>query len=93
MLLQAFSKLSAPLRGFVRPPMLRRPGPVTAQQARSLVYNDSGSILERPEQERFAVVKVLLVVIPFTYLGGTISKNGAAFLEENDIFVPSDDDD
>ena len=57
------------------------------------VYTDAGSINGKPDQTSFAVVKVLAVVCPFLYFGATISKSGAAFLEENDIFVPDDDDD
>ena len=64
-----------------------------AQQFRTSVTSESGAILERPEQTRFGVVKALAVVIPFLWTGATVSKNGAAFLEENDIFVPDDDDD
>merc|ERR1711976_373785 len=60
---------------------------------RTVVYKDTGAILEEPEQVRFGVVKVLAVVLPFLYTGATMSKSGAAFLEENDIFVPDDDDD
>ena len=41
----------------------------------------------------FGLVKMFVVVIPFLYAGSTLSKKGAAFLEENDIFVPDDDDD
>jgi len=69
----------------VRPPIM--------QHMRQAVTTDSGAILERPEQVRFGLLKATAVVIPFLYAGATISKNGAAFLEENDIFVPDDDDD
>ncbi|CAL1285641.1 unnamed protein product [Larinioides sclopetarius] len=41
----------------------------------------------------FGVVRALLTVLPGLYLGATVSKEGAAFLEENDIFVPDEDDD
>ncbi len=41
---------------------------------------------------RFGVPAVVLFISPFVYIGATISKEGAAFLEENDIFVPDDDD-
>lgn len=62
-------------------------------QVRSVVYTETGGLLDKPEQVRFGLVKVLAVAIPFIYLGGTISMKGAAFLEENDIFVPQEDDD
>lgn len=56
-------------------------------------YAENGAILEKPVQTRLAFVKVMLVVVPFLTVGATISKNAAAFLEENDIFVPDDDED
>lgn len=36
---------------------------------------------------------MVIVVIPFLYVGNLISKNFAALLEEHEIFVPDDDDD
>jgi len=65
----------------------------SGQPSRNIVYKESGALLERPDQVRFGLIKVLVIVIPLIYLGGTISKSGAAFLEENEIFVPEDDDD
>lgn len=50
-------------------------------------------IPDRPEKLRFGWLRITLVVVPTLYLGATISQQGAAFLEENEIFVPSDDDD
>uniref|UniRef100_A0A672LAM6 Essential MCU regulator, mitochondrial n=1 Tax=Sinocyclocheilus grahami TaxID=75366 RepID=A0A672LAM6_SINGR len=41
----------------------------------------------------FGLVRILMVVAPFLYVGTLISKNFAALLEEHDIFVPEDDDD
>lgn len=41
----------------------------------------------------FGVVRMAVVVAPFLYVGTLISKQFAAILEENDIFVPDDDDD
>jgi len=60
---------------------------------RNVVYTESGGVIEQPEQVKFGLVKVFAVSIPFLWAGATLSKNGAAFLEENDIFVPDDDDD
>ena len=57
------------------------------------VFTEAGGVCPKPEKVKFGLAKVLLVVCPFVYIGATISKNGAAFLEENDIFVPDDDDD
>ncbi len=52
----------------------------------------SGAILSKPEKKSFGLVKVTCIVIPFLYVGGLISREGAAWLEENDIFSPEDDD-
>ena len=57
------------------------------------VFRDTGAVCEKPDHVRLGIFKVLVVVCPFVFIGATISKNGAAFLEENDIFVPDDDDD
>jgi len=57
-----------------------------------VVYSESGAILERPERVSFGLVKVLVVVGVSVFIGGTISKNGAEFLEEHDLFVPDEDD-
>ena len=52
------------------------------------------SLIEgKPLQIRFATLKVCLTVFPFLLLGATISKNGARILEEQEIFVPEDDED
>ncbi|KAL7057140.1 hypothetical protein AAHC03_019281 [Spirometra sp. Aus1] len=55
-------------------------------------YKASGALHERPILEKFGVLKSLAVALPFIYIGAMISMNGAAFLEEHDIFVPEDDD-
>ena len=56
-------------------------------------YAANGEILGKPVQMRMALMKVMLVVVPFLTVGASISKNAAAFLKENDIFVPDDDED
>jgi len=60
---------------------------------RSVVYSESGAILERPQRVSFGLLKVLLVVGVSVFIGGTISMKGAEFLEEHDLFVPDEDDD
>jgi len=60
---------------------------------RTVVYSESGAILEKPERVSFGLLKVLFVVGVSVFIGGTISKNGAEFLEEHDLFVPDEDDD
>ncbi|CAM1303538.1 Uncharacterised protein g3534 [Pycnogonum litorale] len=62
-------------------------------QTRKIVTTENGALLEEPKKISLGLSKVALTVIPGLYLGATISKEGAAFLEENDIFVPDDDDD
>jgi len=67
--------------------------PPLVSQVRSVVYTETGGVLEKPPQVRFGLIKVMAVSVPFIYIGGTLSMMGAAFLEENDIFVPQEDDD
>ena len=62
------------------------------QTVRTKVTTSSGAILPGPSVMRFGVPAVLVFITPFVYIGATISKEAAAFLEENDIFVPDDDD-
>lgn len=74
-----------------------RPVQILHQHQSSLVRHSStcsssGGILSKPEKKSFGLVKVAFVVIPFLYVGGLISREGAAWLEENDIFSPEDDD-
>ncbi|XP_030387321.1 essential MCU regulator, mitochondrial [Scaptodrosophila lebanonensis] len=56
-------------------------------------YYRSGAIKPKPEEMPFGLVAIFCAVIPGLFVGATISKNVANFLEENDLFVPSDDDD
>ena len=51
------------------------------------------SIEEAPSQVPLGLIKVLAITIPFIYGGAMISKRGAQFLEEWNIFVPDDEDD
>ncbi|KAH8252317.1 hypothetical protein KR038_005699 [Drosophila bunnanda] len=59
----------------------------------SSVYYRSGAIRPKPEEMPFGLLAIFCAVIPGLFVGATISKNVANFLEENDLFVPSDDDD
>ncbi|XP_048016433.1 essential MCU regulator, mitochondrial-like isoform X1 [Megalobrama amblycephala] len=63
------------------------------QQQRTAVSTTSGAILPKPKKTAFGLVRIMMVVAPFLYVGTMISKNFAALLEEHDIFVPEDDDD
>uniref|UniRef100_A0A0K8TPV1 Essential MCU regulator, mitochondrial n=1 Tax=Tabanus bromius TaxID=304241 RepID=A0A0K8TPV1_TABBR len=53
----------------------------------------SGALKPMPEQMPFGIVGVICAVVPGLFIGAAISKSVANFLEENDLFVPSDDDD
>lgn len=56
-------------------------------------HSRHGTFLPMPKQIPFGLIGVLLSVIPGLFIGAQISKSVANFLEENDLFVPSDDDD
>ncbi|KAI2666833.1 Essential MCU regulator, mitochondrial [Labeo rohita] len=63
------------------------------QQHRTAVSTTTGAVLPKPKKTAFGLVRIMMVVAPFLYVGTLISKNFAALLEEHDIFVPEDDDD
>lgn len=46
-----------------------------------------------PKVLPFGIVGLFASVIPGLFIGAAISKSVANFLEENDLFVPDDDDD
>lgn len=50
-------------------------------------------IQPKPQKTFLGITRLVLVFIPFCYVGGMISKAGADLLEDYDIFVPEDDDD
>jgi len=60
---------------------------------RTAVTSADGKILSEPFKIRLGLLKIFVVAIPGILLGATIAKNGAAWLEENEIFIPDDDDD
>ncbi|XP_063972825.1 essential MCU regulator, mitochondrial [Diachasmimorpha longicaudata] len=64
---------------------------VTAK--RTAITTRSGAILPEPKREPFGLFRVIVGVVVGVMIGATLSKNVANFLEENDLFVPSDDDD
>jgi hypothetical protein len=57
------------------------------------VYEESGAIKEMPKWYPLGLIKVILNIIIFIFIGSLISKSAVTFLEENDIFKPEDDDD
>ena len=82
--------LSTPVRHIVNG-LVRNPNAsITVRNAS--IYSESGGILSKPSQVHFGVLKATAIIFPTVYIGSTISKNGAAFLEEQEIFVPDDDD-
>ncbi|XP_074102815.1 essential MCU regulator isoform X1 [Cotesia typhae] len=58
----------------------------------SSITTRSGAILPEPKTQPLGWVGVIAGVSLGLLIGATISKNIANFLEENDLFVPSDDD-
>lgn len=56
-------------------------------------HHKSGAIKPMPVVLPFGFVGLFCSVIPGLFIGAAISKSVANFLEENDLFVPSDDDD
>ena len=53
----------------------------------------SGAILPEPKRTRFGFLGVVCSVVAGLVIGATLSKMMANFLEEKELFVPSDDDD
>lgn len=66
-------------------------GPVK-QISRSAITTARGTLLSKPERTSFGIVKVILSVVPGLFVGAMISTYMANFLEENEIFNPSEDD-
>ena len=49
--------------------------------------------IQMPKRYPLGIVKVLFVAIPSLYLGATVSKYVASFLEQAEVFVYRGDDD
>lgn len=62
-------------------------------QIRYKVKYRTGAFKPMPAVNTFGVFGILCSVIPGLFIGAAISKSVANFLEENDLFVPSEDDD
>lgn len=60
---------------------------------RTKTHHRTGAIKPLPKVIPFGMMGVFASVIPGLFIGAAISKSVANFLEENDLFVPSDDDD
>lgn len=65
----------------------------TSKLLRFKTHYRDGTVLPMPKVLPFGLIGVLCSVIPGLFIGAAISKSVANFLEENDLFVPSDDDD
>lgn len=63
------------------------------QQKRNKPYFRSGAVKPMPEEIPFGLLGIFGMVCAGLFVGAAISKNIANFLEENELFVPSDDDD
>jgi len=68
-------------------------GILNALHSRNVVTNEAGCFHEAPRKQRFGLIGVALTITAGLTIGSLISKDVASFLEENDLFVPSDDDD
>lgn len=62
-------------------------------QVRHKTRYRTGAFKPMPPVNTFGIVGILCSVIPGLFIGAAISKSVANFLEENDLFVPSEDDD
>ncbi|VDM39303.1 unnamed protein product [Toxocara canis] len=51
------------------------------------------SVASVPYARPFGIAKLTFITVASLYIGGVMAKSGASFLEENEIFVPADDDD
>ena len=56
------------------------------------VYTKSGAINNMPERTEFYSFKIIGMIFPGLLSGAFFAKWLAEFMEENDIFIPSDDD-
>ena len=57
------------------------------------VYADSGALLPMPKWYKLGMFKLFLMMTASLALGAMISKSFAEFLEDNEIFVPEEEDD
>lgn len=70
-----------------------RNGAVNLQLRRHKTHYRDGTLLPMPKSIPFGLIGILCSVVPGLFIGAAISKSVANFLEENDLFVPSEDDD
>ena len=60
---------------------------------RNAVTSAKGEILSNPSKVSFGQAKIVFTAAAGILIGPTLAKNGASWLEENEIFIPDDDDD
>lgn len=60
---------------------------------KNATMSTTGLIPPKPERSSFGLVKAFIAVTLGISFGATISRITANFLEENELFVPSDEDD
>lgn len=65
----------------------------TSTTVRYKTFYKTGAIRPMPKVLPFGFLGVIGSVVPGLFIGAAISKSVANFLEENELFVPSDDDD
>ncbi|XP_076637896.1 essential MCU regulator [Colletes latitarsis] len=65
----------------------------TKLHLRQRTTTPSGAILPEPKRTRFGFLGVICSIVTGLVIGATLSKIMANFLEEKELFVPSDDDD
>ncbi|XP_055699798.1 essential MCU regulator, mitochondrial-like [Phlebotomus papatasi] len=80
-----FSRFLRPMVGLSRASLIT--------QSRTKTHFRSGALKPCPETVPFGLVGIFCTVIPGLLIGAAISKNVANFLEENELFVPDDEED
>ncbi|CAH8507788.1 unnamed protein product [Heterobilharzia americana] len=64
---------------------------VQCYSGESASYSSTGAIHSKPITTNQGLIKILCTIVSSIYLGSWISRSGAEFLEDNEIFVPDDD--
>jgi len=67
--------------------------PTSTTVVRYKTFYRTGAIRPMPKVLPFGFLGLIGSVVPGLFIGAAISKSVANFLEENELFVPSDDDD
>ena len=84
-----FRQLYVPLQKTLRP----RNGHLQIVPKRTMVYNESGGILNKPKTKPYGFITATIIVVPLICVGQFIGQKLANVLEEYEIFIPDDDDD